>query len=98
MKNIALVILDGWGYAPPWGGNAITIGGAYNFNRLLRQFPNTTIRASGKDVGLPGHEVGNSEVGHMNIGAGNIIKQDISVINDEIESGSFFKNQSLTQA
>jgi len=98
IKNVALVILDGWGYAPPWGGNAITIAGTPNFNKLLREYPNTLIRASGVDVGLPGHEVGNSEVGHMNIGAGQIIKQDISVINEEIASGSFFRNAALTGA
>lgn len=98
IKNVALVILDGWGYAPAWGGNAITIAGTPNINKLLREFPNTLIKASGVDVGLPGHEVGNSEVGHMNIGAGQIIKQDISVINEEIKSGAFFANSALTTA
>lgn len=98
IKKVALVILDGWGYAPSWGGNAITIASPNNYNKLLREFPNTLIEASGENVGLPGHEVGNSEVGHMNIGAGQIIKQDISVINEQIKNGGFFKNKSINNA
>lgn len=98
MKKVALVILDGWGVAPSWGGNAIAAARTVNYYRLLRQYPNTIIHASGHDVGLPGNEVGNSEVGHMNIGAGNIIEQDVSIINKSIESGEFFKNKVLIEA
>jgi 2,3-bisphosphoglycerate-independent phosphoglycerate mutase len=95
MKRIALVILDGWGVAPSWGGNAISTAKTVNYYRLLRQFPYTTLKASGEDVGLPGDEVGNSEVGHMNIGAGEIVEQDVSIINKAIESGEFFNNKIL---
>lgn len=95
MKNVVLVILDGWGYGQSWGGNAITIADTTNYDRILRKFPNTLISASGTAVGLPGHEVGNSEVGHMNIGAGQIVWQDISIINKSITDGSFYKNEAL---
>jgi len=98
MKRVALVILDGWGVAPSWGGNAIASARTVNYYRLLRQFPNTTVKASGVDVGLPGHEVGNSEVGHMNLGAGQIVEQDVSTINQSITSGDFFKNPILTES
>jgi len=97
MKRIALIILDGWGVAPSWGGNAIAVAKTVNYYRILRQFPNTTIKASGRDVGLPGEEVGNSEVGHMNIGAGKIIEQDVYTINKSISSGKFFTNQNLIE-
>jgi 2,3-bisphosphoglycerate-independent phosphoglycerate mutase len=97
-KNVVLVILDGWGVGPSWGGNAITIAKTQNYNRLLREYSNTIIHASGKDVGLPGHEVGNSEVGHMNIGAGQIVMQDVSVINESIKNGTFYTNPVLTRA
>lgn len=98
MKNVVLLILDGWGYGPSWGGNAITIAQTTNYDRILRKFPNTLISASGTSVGLPGHEVGNSEVGHMNIGAGQIVWQDISIINKSIIDGSFYKNEALLNA
>jgi len=98
MNNIALVILDGWGVAKSWGGNAITIAQTPNFDRLLRTYPNTQIFASGTSVGLPGHEMGNSEVGHMNLGAGKVIKQDISEINEAISNGTFYQNKVLREA
>jgi len=98
MKNVVLVILDGWGKAASWGGNAITIANTPNYDRILRTYPNTLIEASGMNVGLPGHEVGNSEVGHMNIGAGSIVWQDISRINKSIINGDFYSNKILVQA
>jgi 2,3-bisphosphoglycerate-independent phosphoglycerate mutase len=98
MKNVVLVILDGWGYGQSWGGNAITIAETLNYDRILRKHPNTLIAASGTSVGLPGHEVGNSEVGHMNIGAGQIVWQDISIINKSIIDGSFYKNEALLKS
>ncbi len=97
-KSTVLLILDGWGHDISWGGNAITIAQTPNFNRLLRSYPNTLLAASGQNVGLPGHEVGNSEVGHMNLGAGNIVIQDISQINKSINDGSFYKNAVLTSS
>jgi len=97
-NKVVLVILDGWGQGKAWGGNAITIAQTPNYNKLIREYPNTTIKASGSDVGLPGHEVGNSEVGHMNLGAGNVVEQDIFRINKTIEDGSFYRNPILTKA
>jgi 2,3-bisphosphoglycerate-independent phosphoglycerate mutase len=94
-KSMLLVILDGWGIGASWGGNAITIANTLNYDRILRKYPNTQIRASGKFVGLPGDEVGNSEVGHMNIGAGNVVWQDISRINKSIIDKSFYENKVL---
>ena len=97
-KNpVCLLILDGWGHDNSWGGNAITIAQTPNFNKITREFPNTLIQASGQYVGLPGHEVGNSEVGHMNLGAGNIVLQDVSEINKSIQDGSFYNNQVLRE-
>lgn len=97
-NKIVLVILDGWGHGKTWGGNAIAIAQTSSYNKLLRECPNTIIKASGSDVGLPGHEVGNSEVGHMNLGAGSIVEQDIFRINKTIEDGSFYQNPILTRA
>jgi len=98
MKKLALIILDGWGVAASWGGNAVSTARPANFYKLLRTYPNTTVEASGTFVGLPGDEVGNSEVGHMNLGSGNIIEQAVSVINKSIEDGDFFKNKVLIEA
>lgn len=97
-KKVLLVILDGWGVAPPWGGNAISLAELPFYRRLIRQCPNSLLAASGKDVGLPGNEVGNSEVGHLNLGAGRIVGQDVVKINSAIEDGSFFKNPVLIEA
>lgn len=97
-KPVVLLILDGWGHAPAWGGNAITQAHTETFHSLWRQYPHTTLGASGSFVGLPGHEQGNSEVGHLNIGAGRVIHQDITRINKSIEDKSFFNNKTLIAA
>lgn len=97
-NKILLLILDGWGVGKTWGGNPIVIGDTKNYDKLLRNYPSTVIHASGTDVGLPGHEVGNSEVGHMNLGAGKIVRQDILLINEAIDSGEFYKNEELNRA
>ncbi len=94
-KKLVLVILDGWGIGKNWGGNAVLIAKTPNYNRLLREYPNTSILAHGSNVGLPGREVGNSEVGHMNLGAGKIVEQDSFLINKSIASGGFYKNKVL---
>lgn len=98
MRTAVLIILDGWGYAPDWGGNAITEARTPNFDQLWKNFPHTTIQASGKYVGLPGHEMGNSEVGHLNLGAGRVVRQDIKRINSAIRDGLFFRNKVLLRA
>ncbi len=97
-NRFVLLILDGWGIGANWGGNAILVAKTPNYNKILREYPNTSIAASGKSVGLPGHEVGNSEVGHMNLGAGNVVEQDVSLINKSIATGEFFKNETIMRA
>ncbi len=95
-KNpIVLIILDGWGIAENWAGNAITLAKTPNMERLLNKYPWTTLGASGEAVGLPFGEPGNSEVGHYNIGTGQQAAQGLSAINDMIDSGAFFHNAIL---
>lgn len=97
-KKCILCILDGWGIAPDSAGNAITQANPQTFNFLLQNFPNTTLKASGPAVGLPEGMDGNSETGHLNLGAGRTVYQDLSLINMSIADGSFFTNQTLLQA
>lgn len=93
-----LCILDGWGIAPSWGGNAIASADTPNFNKLLRSWPNTTLLASGQAVGLPEGSPGNSEAGHLNIGAGRKVHQDQTVIDTQIDNGKFYDNKVLIGA
>lgn len=95
---VVLTILDGWGIAPAWGGNAISMGKTPNMDRLTRTMPYTKLQASAEAVGLPHGVMGNSEVGHLNIGAGRIVKQYLPLINDQIKSRDFFKNPVLVAA
>ena len=95
---LALIILDGFGYSPRRDGNAIALAHTPNFDRLLANYPHTLIEGSGKAVGLPPGQMGNSEVGHLNIGAGRIVRMDISRIDHAIETGEFFRNEALLQA
>ena len=74
---VALVILDGWGCAPPGPGNAVSLADTPNFDRLWAEYPHTTLEASGKAVGLPPGQMGNSEVGHLTIGSGRVLDQDL---------------------
>jgi len=97
-NKVILIILDGWGVAPAWGGNAIETAETLNFNHFWRKYPHTTLKASEEAVGLPRHEPGNSEVGHLNIGCGQIVKQNLPGINLMIEDGTFFKNPILLEA
>src|ERR1700744_2500716 len=94
-KPLILIILDGWGYAPPSNANAISLARKPNYDRLLSDFPNTLIHTSGRYVGLPTGQMGNSEVGHLNIGAGRVVYMDITKIDLAIENGTFYKNQVL---
>ncbi|HUR37264.1 MAG TPA: 2,3-bisphosphoglycerate-independent phosphoglycerate mutase [Terriglobales bacterium] len=94
-KPLVLIILDGWGYAPPSKANAIELARKPNYDKLLREFPNTLIHTSGRFVGLPNGQMGNSEVGHLNIGAGRIVYMDITKIDLMIENGELFKNKLL---
>jgi 2,3-bisphosphoglycerate-independent phosphoglycerate mutase len=97
-KPVGLIVLDGWGVAPAWGGNAISEAKTKTFNKILQSYPNTTLLASGVAVGLPINAPGNSEAGHLNIGAGRVVHQDISIIDASIDSGEFFKNKILLSA
>src|SRR5207344_132422 len=92
---VALVILDGWGCAPPGPGNAIELARTPVFDRLWAEFPHTTLEASGEAVGLPSGQMGNSEVGHLTIGSGRVLFQDLRRVNQAIEDGSFFENPAL---
>ncbi len=95
---VALVILDGWGCAPAGPGNAVEQAETPNFDRLWREYPHTALKASGEAVGLPPGQMGNSEVGHLTIGSGRILFQDLMRVNGAIEEGSFFENAALVSA
>jgi len=95
---VALVILDGWGLAPPGPGNAVELARTPVFDRLWERYPHTTLKASGQAVGLPPGQMGNSEVGHLTIGSGRVLFQDLMRVNLAIRDGSFFENEELVSA
>jgi len=97
-KPLILIILDGWGYRAEAKANAIALARKPTYDRLLRDYPNTLIHTSGHYVGLPDGQMGNSEVGHLNIGAGRIVHMDITRIDLMIQNGDFFKNPTLLSA
>lgn len=97
-KPLVLIILDGWGYSPKTEANAIALARKPTYDRLLSEYPNTLIHTSGKFVGLPDGQMGNSEVGHLNIGAGRIVHMDITRIDLMIQNGEFFSHPVLLQA
>jgi 2,3-bisphosphoglycerate-independent phosphoglycerate mutase len=96
-KPLLLMILDGWGINPHQKNNAIALAGTPNMTRLCREYPCTQLDASGMAVGLPAGQMGNSEVGHLNIGAGRIVYQDLTRISKAIEDGSFYTNPVLLE-
>lgn len=95
ISPVVLVILDGWGYREATDGNAIAVAKTPIMDSLQAAYPNTLIQTSGKAVGLPQGQMGNSEVGHMNIGAGRIVKQELLRITDAVEDGSLQENRAL---
>jgi len=97
-KFVCLVILDGWGLASPSAGNAVSLANTININRFGASFPHTKLQAAGDSVGLPRGEAGNTETGHLNLGAGRIVYQDLERINITIADGTFYKNQVLISA
>ena len=97
-KPVVLLILDGWGYREDPADNALALADLPNWNRLWAQRPRTLIHTEGRHVGLPDGQMGNSEVGHMNLGAGRIVYQDLTRIDAAIEDGSFFANAELRAA
>src|SRR3954464_14138605 len=96
--SVCLVVLDGWGIAPPGPGNAVDLADTPVFDRLVAEYPHTTLEASGEAVGLPPGQMGNSEVGHLTIGSGRILYQDLMRVNRAIADGSFFDNPVLRAA
>jgi 2,3-bisphosphoglycerate-independent phosphoglycerate mutase len=97
-RLVALVILDGWGCAPPGPGNAVELASTPVFDRLWAEYPHTRLAASGEAVGLPPGQMGNSEVGHLTIGAGRVLDQDFQRVNRAIADGTFFENEALVSA
>lgn len=95
---VVLVVLDGWGLAPEGPGNAISQAQTPNMNRFWAGFPHTQLIASGEAVGLPGGEPGNTETGHLNLGAGRVVYQDLLRINMAISDGTFLKNKAFLDA
>lgn len=98
MKPVLLMILDGWGYSQDKEGNAIAHAQKPNFDRLFAEYPHTFLTASGEEVGLPAGQMGNSEVGHLNIGAGRIVYQEFTRISKAIRTKEFFANPALRGA
>src|SRR6202041_2003947 len=97
-KPLILTILDGWGFSPAIAGNAIAAARKPVYDMLLRDFPNTLVHTSGPYVGLPEGQMGNSEVGHLNIGAGRVVQMDITRIDQAIATGALFHNDLLLGA
>ncbi len=98
LKPITLLILDGYGHSEQLEGNAIAHAKTPNMDRYQANYPNTFIQCSGAGVGLPADQMGNSEVGHLNLGAGRVVYQEFTRVNRSIKTGSFFTNQTLTDA
>ncbi len=98
IKPILLMILDGWGHREEIEGNAIAQAKVPNFHRLEETYPHTFLDASGEEVGLPEGQMGNSEVGHLNMGAGRVVYQELTRINKAIKDKTFFKNAVLIEA
>ena len=95
---LALIIIDGWGYSPHREGNAIALAATPYYDELTENYPRTLLEAHGLRVGLPAGVIGNSEVGHLNIGAGRVIRMDVARIDHAIETGEFFSNPALVEA
>src|SRR4051812_18100813 len=95
VPRVALVILDGWGLAPPGPGNAIELADTPVFDALWAKYPHTTLTAGGRAVGLPEGQMGNSEVGHLNLGAGAVVQQDLTRIDIAVEEGTLAENAAL---
>ncbi|MCU1268314.1 MAG: phosphoglycerate mutase, 2,3-bisphosphoglycerate-independent [Acidobacteria bacterium] len=95
---LALIVIDGWGYSPVREGNAIALAATPYYDELSAAYPQTLLEAHGTRVGLPAGVMGNSEVGHLNIGSGRVVRMDVSRIDHDIATGDFFRNEALTKA
>jgi 2,3-bisphosphoglycerate-independent phosphoglycerate mutase len=98
VASVCLVVLDGWGLAEPGPGNAIALADTPVFDSLWGSYAHTTLETSGEAVGLPAGQMGNSEVGHLNLGAGAVVRQDLKRIGEAIADGSFFESEALLEA
>ena len=96
-KHLVLCIMDGYGIREESYGNAIKAANKPNIDYLMKEYPNILLEASGEEVGLPNAQMGNSEVGHMNIGAGRVVYQSLTLINKAIKDGSFYGNEKLLE-
>ena len=97
MRPVMLVILDGFGLAPAGPGNAVALAHTPNFDRYWGRWPHTQLEASGRAVGLPAGQMGNSEVGHLNLGSGRVVMQSLTYLDSVIEDGTFFENAALVE-
>src|ERR1051326_8371649 len=97
-KPVVLVVLDGWGYRPEREGNAIALANTPTWDALVSKHPRTLLEASGLAVGLPAGQIGNSEVGHLNLGAGRVVMQDLVRIDESIRDRSFFSISAFRDA
>ena len=97
-RPIVLIVLDGWGYSDDTRNNAIANARTPNWDRIWNRYPHSLIKGSGTEVGLPSGQMGNSEVGHLNLGAGRVVYQEFTRVSRAIRTGSFFSNQTLTDA
>ena len=97
-KFVGLIIMDGLGLGEPSDSNAVTLAKTPYLDYLMETYPNSTLEASGEAVGLPEGQMGNSEVGHLNLGAGRVVYQSLTRINVAIKDGSFYKNQAFLDA
>src|SRR5438034_9526153 len=95
---LALIIIDGWGHSPSREGNAIALASKPFYDELAEKYPQTLLAAHGTRVGLPEGVMGNSEVGHLNLGAGRAVRMDLSRVDQDIATGEFFNNEVLTNA
>ncbi len=98
VSHVCLIVLDGWGIAEPGPGNAVSLARTPVFDELWATYPHTTLTASGRAVGLPEGQMGNSEVGHLNLGAGSVIRQDLTRINDAVADGVLSENPAIVHA
>src|SRR5947207_14184589 len=96
--SAALIVLDGWGLAPAGPGNAVSLASTPVFDSLWEQYPHTQLTACGRAVGLPEGQMGNSEMGHLNLGAGSVVMQDLTRIDMSTERGEFASNDVLREA
>lgn len=97
-KPVALIVLDGWGINHKHEGNAVYAAETHNFDRYIANYPHTELQASGLAVGLPDGQMGNSEVGHLNIGAGRVVYQELTRITKSIADGDFFEKTEFVDA